>query len=87
MVRTTRLKLGELIMAATVSRVLAPDTKRLCATGVAQLVQTPSGDPATTRQSTLAAVEGNRFGAVLPAKSDMIAAPKGNAKYMPKRLA
>jgi len=86
MVSTMGLKLGELIMAATVSRVLAPDTNRLCATGVAQFVHTPSGDPATTPQNTLPAVEAKRLGAMLPASSVIIAAPNGNAKYMPKRL-
>src|SRR4051794_28996983 len=77
MATTTGLKLGELIIAATVRRVLAPATIKLCATGVAQLVHTPSGAPATAPQSTLPAAEENLFGAALLASNVMSAAPNG----------
>ena len=62
MARTTGLKEGELIMAARVSRVLAPLTSRLCAMGVAQLVQTPAGAPASDPQRMFAVGGGEAFG-------------------------
>src|SRR3954452_11348908 len=62
MASTTGLKEGELIMAARVSRVLAPLTRRLCAMGVAQLVQTPAGAPASEPQRMLAVAEAKRLG-------------------------
>jgi hypothetical protein len=80
------LKLGELIIAATVNRVLAPPTNRLWATGVAQFVQTPIGAPATAPHKTFPAADENRFGAAIPASNVIIAAPKGSAKYIPNRF-
>ena len=86
MARTTGLKEGELIMAARVSRVLAPLTSRLCAMGVAQLVQTPAGAPASEPQRMFAVVEAKRLGRLVWASMVIMAAPKGRAKYIPKRL-
>ena len=54
--------------------------------GVAQLVQTPSGVPTTAPQRTLPAAELKRRGVARFAIRVMRAAPKGSAKYMPKRL-
>ena len=51
------MKLGELIIAASVIRVLAPPTSKLCATGVAQFVHTPSGAPATAPHNTFPAAD------------------------------
>ncbi len=82
----TGLKLGELIIAARVNRVLAPPTSKLWATGVAQFVHTPSGAPTTAPQSTFPAADENRFGAAIPASNVIIAAPNGSAKYIPNRF-
>ena len=82
----TGLKLGELIIAAKVSRVLAPPTSKLWATGVAQLVQTPNGAPTTAPHTTFPAADENRFGAAIPASNVIIAAPNGSAKYIPNRF-
>src|SRR6266567_3170097 len=54
--------------------------------GVAQLVHTPMGAPATAPQSTFAAACSKRFGRRVRARKVIMAAPKGRAKYMPKRL-
>src|ERR1700738_304221 len=54
--------------------------------GVAQLVHTPMGAPATAPQSTFAAACSKRLGRRVRASKGIMAAPNGRAKYMPKRL-
>src|SRR5262249_18202919 len=83
---TTGLNDGELIIAATASRVLVPPLNKPCPTGVAQFAHTPSGAPTTAPQNTFAAAYRNRFRRSIAATNCTIAAPKGSAKYMPKRF-
>src|SRR5450631_1725618 len=54
--------------------------------GVAQLVQTPAGAPASDPQRMFAEVEAKRLGRLVWASMVIMAAPNGMAKYIPKRL-
>jgi hypothetical protein len=85
---TTGLKEGELIMAASVMRVLTPLTSRPWAMGVAQFVHTPGGAPSSAPHATFAAADWKplRFACFRKPNAVIAAAPNGNAKYIPKRF-